>query len=394
MSAPDSTDLATLSSQVQELARLLHQQDSQIQQQRDQIQQQRSQHQEQLLAVTISLPQQLETLVVNQNNGLNHVAQSIKASLQDTLQDLRGEQRSKLHSVRLKAPIPFEGTERESTTLINFLDDVSYHFEVASSMTIHETLQAFRQFTTATGPARSVIKEWTHTYEEFLARHSGNDEAVLKDPTLPDHLTSWTKIRTRFEQLFTNREDRTNARAEFRRLSQNTSTCLQFSTRFNDVIRRAQLSRDDHFVLDTYFYGLNYEVQWRITDWEDLTLDELQKRAEDLDARYRATHGARHHRTPFRQTPAFGQTTFTSRQPAPQVQLQPSQAVPMDVDAAATTFRGPLPHTERQRRFQGGLCMYCGSDKHRVAQCNKKHANSQPGTAAIEQTPFHKAQGI
>ena len=175
---------------------------------------------------------------------------------------------------------------------------------------------------------------------------------------------------------------------DFRNLRQ-TSSVSDLAIAFQNITNMFPEVWPNHALIFFFSDKLNSPIRYELIARGNIptTFQAYVAAAISIEHNQAAAHQQKPHppRPPFsppphQTAPHPHQTPFPPQPPA-QRQLPPSpfpnQHVPMDLDGTRGP-RGPLSLDERRRRFQAGLCAYCGQAGHTLATCpNHRHVQAR-----------------
>jgi hypothetical protein len=222
----------------------------------------------------------------------------------------------------------------------------------------------------------SLLRDGAFNWVEPMLRARQKSEFV---PELQD----FESLATALEKMFGDIDAQATAERKIEKLRQ-TASARAYVAEFRQAA--SHLTWGDEALSFKFYMGLKEAVKDRIAEQARPNgLAELMQLAVRIDDRlyertlerkaFESLKGRQQPYTPPNSTP-------TSRTQTPE---------PMDWQASATN-QGRRPHLspeERQRRFELGLCFYCGSDQHKQYQCPDKTKN--PGPPRQQTRPLRAA---
>ena len=189
-------------------------------------------------------------------------------------------------------------------------------------------------------------------------------------------LASWKEFLTVMNSAFSDPDLEAVAEAKIRNLKQGRGAASAYVSRFKQIA--SDLSWNDAALISQFRAGLSEAVKDMLVYQDPLPtgLEEFHNLAIRLDNRIFERDQDKRRAGPKLSNP------LPSNTPSPTV------PVPMDIDAVTSRRRGPLSQEERARRFEQGLCMYCGQPGHRAYNC----VNRRSQVAAVSTTDGAGAQ--
>lgn len=235
-------------------------------------------------------------------------------------------------------------------------------------------------------PARQIVYAAGRLQGKALTLVAKRVTAVMKDERDP---SVWDKVQwvggwTGLESLFSTLDSffiTTDIAASYRRLF---ATLKQGSTHFSDFLATFNRYTDGFEAPDIQKVdGLRNKVCDALKDAIMTKTDRPAEDAyDDWVKLYRQLWNNIEERRASKATQAQSQPPRNQGpRDAPPAQ---TSSEPMDLSRVGTP-RGPLSQEERDRRYSQGLCLYCGSDRHLLATCDRKPrdkpAPRSPGNA-------------
>ncbi|KAE8229367.1 hypothetical protein CF326_g5665 [Tilletia indica] len=221
-------------------------------------------------------------------------------------------------------------------------------------------------------------------------------------PPVLDALTTWQGFVSFFQAHFGDPDARATAERKLETLRQITSVA-EYASEYQSYCY--ELDDTEQRRANAFYKHLKPLVKDEVTRvGKPDTLSGMIAVAIQADARIME-------RVSERKTEAHGQPTTLARYSASQPRMSPfimaappprvsqgpppshSGPVPMQVDAIraystppSNRPRGPLTASERQRRIELNLCLYCGMPHHRADNCPNRPANSARPPSHFAQT--------
>ena len=170
-----------------------------------------------------------------------------------------------------------------------------------------------------------------------------------------------------------------------------TGTVSELAIAFQNITNTFRPKWSDHPLIFTFSQKLREVVRYELTSrgLPPSTFQAFISAAISVEQNQAAAHASRGGQPPHTTRPSF-----KALQPPPTARPPPSHSphTPMDIDAT----RGPhgsLTPEERRRRFNEGLCGYCGRPGHVISSCpNKFQARGvfelPPGFQLVHQSQF------
>ncbi|OMJ11906.1 Retrotransposon-derived protein PEG10 [Smittium culicis] len=195
-------------------------------------------------------------------------------------------------------------------------------------------------------------------------------------------LRSYDTFIVQFQRNFSDPNVAINARGMIRKCRQGPRSVAAYAAEFRILGRDS--GYDQLALVDQFLRGLNDNVM------SYLMVAEIPDRLEDCINSALLVDNLLSNRNVFlRDRPAFkSQNPFINRfqNRSNNHALNPftkhEAPIPMEIDSIAPRPRGPLSPEEKTRRFENGLCMYCGEPGHIVSKCTKKYT---PGKEPAQQ---------
>ncbi|OMJ26093.1 Retrotransposon-derived protein PEG10 [Smittium culicis] len=183
-----------------------------------------------------------------------------------------------------------------------------------------------------------------------------------------------------FKNNFSDPSHSIKARGLIRSCKQGSRTASAYATEFRALARESGF--DNVALVDQFLRGLSPKIMQylMVADLPD-TLEENIILAVRVDNRLCTVNlinenkGYAHNHNPFRQS-----NTANFNQNTPQNPPQQDATVYMDIDAITSRPRGPLSEQEKTRRYDLGLCLYCGGSGHIATQCPRKRSSGKART--------------
>lgn len=177
-------------------------------------------------------------------------------------------------------------------------------------------------------------------------------------------LSNFDKFQHEFERNFSDPSYQIKARGMIRKCKQGSRSVANYAAEFRGLARDTGF--DQIALSDQFLRGLNDGVMDHLV-MIDLpsTLEENINIAIRIDNRLESRKNIQE--SSFRNTnrKPFGNHNYHHQQ---NIVSETSQT-PMEIDAISTRFRKPLTPEEKQRRWELGLCLYCGKKGHIAADC-------------------------
>ena len=187
---------------------------------------------------------------------------------------------------------------------------------------------------------------------------TGNAMTWYRAMRLEGSVESWEDFQHSLKAHFYPIDPVKRARDQLHDLKQTTSV-RDYTASFRHLIAIiSSISEDEK--LDRYIRGLKTRTRGEVELKEPESFDEACRLAEMIDvSNDRIFGGANHSRNRSSFVP------FKQRRQGPE---------PMDLSAVTDHREKPkfkkLTPEEKERRRREGLCLYCGSDKHKLDDCN------------------------
>jgi len=186
----------------------------------------------------------------------------------------------------------------------------------------------------------------------------------LQDPQ--GLMKNYTLFLETTDHMYGDQHSREECEHKLNRLRQANGTFQEYLMRFRELSSRTEWN--DAALLSRFKDGLSFEIKSNLaSQWTKFsTMEEIVAAAniasQNLKTRELFTRRGQAAQQQHQQAPRRQQTLpFSSTSSGPS---------PMDLDAV--TFR-KLSETERQRRKDHNLCLYCGGAGHRIPQCPIKN---------------------
>lgn len=175
-----------------------------------------------------------------------------------------------------------------------------------------------------------------------------------------DRITSWEQFKTRIQGHFLPINPVRRARDQLAALTQ-TGDVSDYTAQFRQITTQIPNITDEE-KLDRYVRGLKPKTRKDVDMAEVTTFDQATKVAERAEAHLvRATQNA---------------GTGSSRSDPTPMELNHVRAPPQ---GQGKKYKKLTPE-EKQRRRDQNLCLYCGSDKHKVTECDVKKNQGKDNT--------------
>lgn len=283
--------------------------------------------------------QTLTNQIAHLNEQLNSSRTTSAAEITRLQEELRQTQASASSSSGLRPPVPrpdrYDGSDRREFK--NFQHAVNNVFAIAPEF--YTTEESRIRF--AGGFLSGTALAWFRSM-------------CTPPNTFPTTLADfWAKMEKQFGHT-----NQFAVRQELRRLKQKGMACSTYATRFRTLA--LDTGFDDKSLLDTFYEGLNYEIQEAISNAATVpdSLDEFIEYCIAIDNRKFALRNAKRGTLP---PPSAAPPSSSASGPQP-----------MELGALQSNKLTP---EERQRRLDQKLCLYCGKPGHRIAQCPLCHPN-------------------
>uniref|UniRef100_A0A670JXT1 ribonuclease H n=1 Tax=Podarcis muralis TaxID=64176 RepID=A0A670JXT1_PODMU len=171
-------------------------------------------------------------------------------------------------------------------------------------------------------------------------------------------LTDYVGFCNHLETVFGNPLKESQANRAIRQLRQDKSTAAAYATEFRLLAQ--DLSWNDSALRDQYLEGLSDEILDQLAMMDrPTTLDALIQRSLQIDDRLEDRRQARDHQHSRLLAPVLPSRST----PTAELPVEPTQ-----LGAA----RPRLSPSEKTRRREGNLCLYCGGSGHYARSCPKK----------------------
>ncbi|OMJ20858.1 Retrotransposon-derived protein PEG10 [Smittium culicis] len=195
-------------------------------------------------------------------------------------------------------------------------------------------------------------------------------------------LQSYETLMVQFRRNFSDPNVAINARGMLRKCRQGSRTVIEYVSEFRTLARDS--GYDQLALVDQFLRGLNDNVM------SYLMVAEILDRLEDcIDSALLVDNRLSNRNIFLRDRPVYkNQNPFGDKFPRRPHNtnhnpfMKPEAPVPMEIDSIAPRPRGPLTAEEKTRRFENGLCMYCGEPGHIVSKFTKKYT---PGKEPAQQ---------
>jgi len=182
-----------------------------------------------------------------------------------------------------------------------------------------------------------------------------------------DLLGDYSLFVSEFRAFFEDPNTRRHAADALGRLKQGKGSCLAYATKFRRLGHDTGFNNDA--LVDFFRKGLNEDIKDRLAN----ALEEPTELEEYISLCVKIDQRLYDRRVEKAGTVKFG---FTPPRFAPR---PPSGPSPMELDSMQTERFKKLTPEERKRRFEQGLCLYCGDKSHKLASCPARNAKMKKG---------------
>lgn len=183
----------------------------------------------------------------------------------------------------------------------------------------------------------------------------------------PELLRNYGQFVFEFKAFFEDANAQRHAADALGRLKQGKGSCLSYATKFR---RLAYETGFNNGALINFFRkGLNEDIKDRLANAleEPEDLEELITLCVKIDQRLYDRRVEKAGNVKY---------AFTPPRFAPRPQ---SGVTPMDLDSAQMDKFKKLTPEEKKRRYEQGLCLYCGEKSHKLASCPARNAKMRKG---------------
>ncbi|OMJ12675.1 Retrotransposon-derived protein PEG10 [Smittium culicis] len=209
----------------------------------------------------------------------------------------------------------------------------------------------------------------------FLGTHLLDSASIWFTSIVEDNdpcLEKYDSFIKQFRRNFSDPNIATNARGMIRKCSQGSRSVAAYAAEFRILGRNS--GYDKLALVDQFLRGLNdkimpYLMVAVIPDKLEGCIDSamlIENRLNSRELLLRDRIPYKSH-NPFR----IGYST-THHAPHTDQTGKLTQKIPMEIDYISPKPIGPLSTEEKTRRFENGLCKYCGGSGHGATSCPKK----------------------
>lgn len=194
--------------------------------------------------------------------------------------------------------------------------------------------------------------------------------------------SQWKEFRKEFESAFFDPDEKRTAAQRLLKLHQTKSTA-EYASEFREIIAVLDW-KEEAQLMHTYYTGLKNHVKDELAKTDDpATLDDLVKSSIKIDNRHWSREkekkdDAPSHKPTPRPTPRYD----PPKPPVPSPHWSSTAPGPAPMDLSATTSRALTP-AEKKRRFDLGLCLYCGGNDHKRSGCEALKKSGGVARAAM-----------
>ncbi|OMJ11073.1 Retrotransposon-derived protein PEG10 [Smittium culicis] len=195
-------------------------------------------------------------------------------------------------------------------------------------------------------------------------------------------LDSYETFLTEFANNFSDPSHSIKVRGLIRKCKQGPRTVISYATEFRALARESGF--DDIALVDQFLRGLNPKImQYLMLSDLPNSLEENIKIAIRVDNRITTVDQMTNTPIYEKSHNPFRKSNNNDLTPASSATLQSQdQTVYMEIDAMTTRPRGPLTAKEKARRYELGLCLYCGGSGHIALECTRRKT---PGKVYTQQ---------